>query len=285
MIKLALSDMDDTLLPFGSERVSQRAMDAMRACQEQGIDVGPASGRDRGELAGFFGGDASFYNTGVLVNGMKVYYLGEVVREVTLDYDGMRAVERALAGRPGIAFVTYRANNFGDWVGATKEELGHMYARGFMAGGRHWDRLPDYPVVKAGIIDMGDEAGTVALARELSDVAPQFDYVHTVEHWLDVIPHGWSKVRGVRMLQQILGLAPEEVCVFGDSDNDLTMLRAYPNSCAVANANAAASRAARWHVPASADDGVAWALEQIAEAGRVHNETGADVLPAFMREG
>ena len=41
--------------------------------------------------------------------------------------------------------------------------------------------------------------------------------------------------------------------------------------------------AARWHVGASADDGVAIALEQIAEAARLCNEQGTDdILPAFM---
>lgn len=283
MIKLALSDMDNTLVPFGAPRVSERTIAAIRACQEQGVDVGPASGRDRGELAGFFDGDASCYNTGVLVNGMKVYYLGELVREQTLDHDGLRAVERALAGRPGVAMVTYRANNFGDWVGASREEMGSLYDRVFMEGGHRWDVLPDYPVAKAGIVVLDGHEG--ALSRELGDVAPQFDFLNTVDRWLDVTPHGWSKVRGVRVLQQILGLAPEEVCVFGDADNDLTMLRAYPNSCAVANANEDAARAARWHVPASADDGVAWALEQIAEAARRCNETGEDVMPAFMHDG
>ena len=73
--------------------------------------------------------------------------------------------------------------------------------------------------------------------------------------------------------------------MFGDADNDLGMFAAVPNSCAVANANENATRAARWHVGASAEDGVAIALEQIAEAGRVFNETGKDVLPAFMRGG
>ena len=87
------------------------------------------------------------------------------------------------------------------------------------------------------------------------------------------------------ILSNVLGLEPDEVCVFGDADNDLDMLRAVPNSCAVANANPAASRAARWHVGASADFGVARALEQIAEADRLSHATGREVLPAFMREG
>jgi hypothetical protein len=51
----------------------------------------------------------------------------------------------------------------------------------------------------------------------------------------------------------------------------------------MANANENAKAAARWHVGASADDGVAIALEQIAEAARQCNERRTeDILPAFM---
>ena len=47
-----------------------------------------------------------------------------------------------------------------------------------------------------------------------------------------------------------LGLTPDEVAVFGDSDNDLPTIDAVPNSVAVANANEAVTAAARWHIAA-----------------------------------
>ena len=282
MIKFVLSDMDNTLIPFGNELVSQRTIDAIHACQEQGIDVGPASGRDRGELSSFFGGDASCYNTGVLVNGQRIYYLGEIVYEKTLPRDELRAVERLVAPLEGCAFITYRDNNFGDWVGEPRERLGAMYDRSFMCGGRRHEMLPDYPVVKAGIVCL-DPGRLTQLQRQLGEMCPDLISPNTVVNWMDVSLRDWNKGDGVKILQRVLGLADEEGCVFGDADNDLGLLNAVPNSCAVANANENAARAARWHVGASADDGVAIALEQIAEAGRIYNETGEDVLPAFMR--
>ncbi len=284
MIKLVLSDMDNTLVPFGRPQVSARTIEAIHACQEQGIDVGPASGRDRGEISSFFGGDASCFNTGVMVNGQRVYYLGEVVYEKTLPRDELRTIEKIVAPLPGCAFITYRDDNFGDWVGDTREGLAEMYDRAFMCGGRRHEVLPDYPVVKCGIIcrDPDRLRGLMAL---LGEMCPDLIFPNTVVNWLDVSLRDWSKADGVRILQRVLGLAPGEVCVFGDADNDLGMFAAVPNSCAVANANENATRAARWHVGASAEDGVAIALEQIAEAGRVFNETGEDVLPAFMRGG
>lgn len=284
VIRLVLSDMDNTLVPFGNPMVSPRTIDAIHACQEQGIDVGPASGRDRGEISSFFGGDASCFNTGVMVNGQRVYFLSEVVYEKTLPRDELRAIERVVAPLPGCALITYRDDNFGDWVGDTRENLAEMYDRAFMCGGRRHEMLPDYPVVKAGIICRNNPELLQELQAKLSGLCPDLIFLNTVVNWLDVSLKNWTKADGVKILQRVLGLAPEEVCVFGDADNDLAMLNAVPNSCAVANANDNARKAARWHVGACADDGVAIALEQIAEAGRIYNESGLEVTPVFMRE-
>ena len=283
MIRLALSDMDNTLVPFGDKAASPRTIAAIHACQEQGVDFGPASGRDRGEISSFFGGDASCFNTGVLVNGQKVYYLGEVVYEKTLPQEQLRTIERIVSPLRGCAFITYRDNAFGDWVGDTRDALGEMYDRAFICGGSHHRTLPNYPVIKAGIIVMDDDL-LPRLAAQLTEACPDLVFPNTVVHWLDVSPRGWGKADGVVILQRVLGLEDDEVCVFGDADNDLSMLGRFPNSCAVANANENASRTARWHVGASAEDGVAIALEQIAEAARHFNETGEEALPAFMRE-
>lgn len=283
MIKLVLSDMDNTLIPFGRERVSQRTIDAIHACQEQGVDFGPTTGRDRAELASFFGGDRSCYNTAVAVNGQKVYYLRSLVFERSLDDEPLRRAERMVAGRPGCALVTYRADGLGDWVGASRKELGSMFDRAFISGGMWHEKLPVYPVAKAGVICMNGQDELESLQAELTEACPELDFPNTVVQWMDVSIKGWTKVEGVKQLIRTLRLTPDEVCVFGDADNDLTMLSYIPNSCAVANANENAKAAARWHVGASEDDGVAIALEQIAEAARLCNERGTeDVLPAFM---
>ncbi len=284
MIKLVLSDMDNTLVPFGRERVSQRTIDAIHACQEQGIDFAPTTGRDRAELAGFFGGDRSCYNTAVCVNGQKVYYLRSLVFEHSLDNEPLRRAANYVGKLPHCAFVTYRSDGLGDWVGITREEMGSMYDRAFMAGGMYHKELPVYPVAKAGVICMGDQADIDRLRLVLETAVPEFVFPNTVDNWMDVSIRGWTKLEGVKALMKTLGLSPDEVCAFGDADNDLTMLEYIPNSCAMANANDNAKAAARWQVGASADDGVAIALEQIAEAARQCNERGTeDVMPAFMR--
>ncbi|MGI6756064.1 MAG: HAD family hydrolase [Atopobiaceae bacterium] len=284
MIKLALSDMDNTLLPFGRTAISPATKAAIHTCQEAGVDFGPASGRNQAELASFFEGDKSCYNTGVMINGQKVYYLGEVVFEKTLPREQLERVERIVgtwkAG--ACAFITYRDDGFADWIGASQSDLADMYERAFVHGGQHHLTLPDYPVIKAGIIVM-DQRQAGDLSQQLTNACPDLVFPNTVDRWLDVTPKGWGKAHGVAILQKILGLQDKEICVFGDADNDLDMLRRYPNSCAVANANKNAAAAARWHIGASAEDGVAKALQDIAYAAQQSQRTGADTLPTFMQ--
>lgn len=80
-------------------------------------------------------------------------------------------------------------------------------------------------------------------------------------------------------------LRRDEICVFGDAENDLAMFEQVTHSCAVANASPEVAAAARWHIGAANEEGVAIALEQIAEAARESRRQGAEVLPAFMKEG
>lgn len=278
MIKLVLSDMDNTMLPFGEPSVPRETIDAIRACQEQGIDVGPCTGRTRAELARFFDGDASCYNTAVTNNGMRVYLTSALVHELRIRHDLLARVARMACALSDTLVVTYWDDEPPVWVGASRRQIGEMYERSQMEGGIHADALPEADPMKAGIICMGPDDKFTALRERLAAACPEFDFPKTVPHWCDIIPRGLGKADGIRVLRRIFKLRRDEVCVFGDADNDLDMLRMVPNSVCVANGNENAHAAARWHIGASADGAVAAALRDIAEAAR----TGG--TPAFMCE-
>jgi len=282
MIKLVLADMDNTLIPFGRSHASERTLEAIHACLDAGVAFGPASGRNRSEAAGFLCYDEAAYQTAVLVNGQQVYLHGRLLHEVTLDEGALRRAECIIRAQEGCALLVYRPDGTCDWVGDDPKRLGNFMRDAMHNGSERHDTLPSYPVVKAGIVALLPRTDELALQQELSDACPELDFMNTVSNWFDVVPHGWSKVHGIEVLERELGLASDEICVFGDAENDLPMFEHVTHSCAVANATPEVLAAARWHVGASADDGVAIALEQIAAAVRQSCETGAEVLPAFM---
>ena len=283
MIKLVLADMDNTLIPVGHTSASARTLAAIHACLDAGIAFGPATGRNRSEVAGFLCHDEAAYQTAVLVNGQEVYLRGERMAQVTLDAGALRRTQEAIRGRRGLALLVYRPDGTCDWVGDDPEHLGPFMVDAMHHGSMRHESLPDYPVVKAGLVALVGQDEQLALQRELSGCCPELDFLHTVPQWFDVVPHGWTKVRGIEVLEQALGIGPEELCVFGDAPNDLAMFAHAAHSCAVANATPDAAAAARWQVGASAEEGVAIALEQIAEAARQTQDSGHEVLPAFMR--
>ena len=60
MIKLVLSDMDNTLVPFGNRRVSDFTRKAIhKLLEETDIAFGPCTGRDYVELMRLFSLDAN----------------------------------------------------------------------------------------------------------------------------------------------------------------------------------------------------------------------------------
>ena len=79
----------------------------------------------------------------------------------------------------------------------------------------------------------------------------------------EIVPAGCSKAAGIEIVRNALGL-PLEVCyAFGDSNNDLPMLRHVPHSVAMGNAPESLQRICRYVAPRPEEDGIAKVLKQL----------------------
>lgn len=280
MIKLVLSDMDSTLVPLGAPHVSMRTLVAIQGLQAEGIEFGPSTGRGTVELSPFFLNDHRYFQTGILSNGKKVYVDGKVVEEHLFDRADLLRLDDLVRGYPDTFLAIYpertREGNPVWCVRATDEQVERLGKR-YRFIPMMTDAVPDVPVIGCVI---ASDAGPSAVDQIMAEVAreiPSLDVVQQYPGWCDVMPHGVSKASGLDALCRALGVTRDEIVFFGDGDNDVTLLEAIPNSVAVANARPKAAAAARWHVGACEDDGVAKAMEQIAQAAH----TGG--VPAFMR--
>lgn len=283
MIKLVLADMDNTLLPVGQEHVSYRAVTAIRELLDLGVRFGPATGRDPFEVDRMFFGARDCYETGILANGKRIYIDGELRRYALLDNGALRQLADLLETVPN-AFLTVLAfdNPRGKepyWsIGARAGDLAWFQQKiGFW--GKQRDDVPDFGIIAATIACSGTQAQLDELLAQAKEAVPCFDYVQPTDHWVDILPAGLNEGTALPMLLDELGIGSDEVLFFGGADNDLSIISSVENSVAVANATPAIAAAAKWHIGASADDAVAQALEELAEALRT-GET-----PRFMREG
>lgn len=80
-----------------------------------------------------------------------------------------------------------------------------------------------------------DETGDIPLIQEL--LSPDFQYIPREQmgrlSFAEIVPHGCSKATGIDLLAAHLGCSLDDCYVFGDSNNDLSMLRHVKHSIAM----------------------------------------------------
>lgn len=270
--KLILTDIDRTILPHGAERVSPGTVAAFHAALDAGIHVGPASGRGYGWIPPFFGGDEECCKTCVATNGNQVFLDGRRLREARFDGDVLAPVVSHLRGIPGSGLIAFDGD-VPTLVAGRLEDLAVVfpaYARACRTapdGGPLG--LPDFPATKANAFLARDgrrpgDDETKAFVDGLNQAVEGLDFDFPEPGFTNVMRAGWNKASGIDCLADALGISLDEVVVFGDAGNDLSMFARVPNSFAVANATEEAARAARWHIGACEDDAVAQAIEALA---------------------
>lgn len=286
MIKLVLTDLDNTLIahepgkPFFEGRITDAGLAAIRALLDVGTHFGPVTGRTPSSMAVTFRNEAWTYHTGAYANGQMVCVDGEVVHREWTPAEPLQRVSGILDQQPDGFLVFFDMEGDGStWGVSRKYRLDQLSQeeRGFLRVER---MLPEVegPTMKV-IVRLQGSEDTPRLAELLRHEVPELDFVlpspdATV---IDITPKGYGKGDAVRIMARALGIGLDEVAVFGDADNDLSMLAAAPNSVAVANASPDAAAIARWHIGDALEDSVARAMAEIAAA------TARGEMPAFMQ--
>ena len=261
-IKLILSDIDGTLLPFGQKVVSPRVIAAFHAAIEAGIHVGPASGRGISHVVPSFGGDETCVATALGTNGMQVYLDGELIHEEHLARAALMHVVEVIGEVPGTGAIVFDGGT-PLLVAGSREDLAlsfPMYAEQALDA----TRMLEFPIVKMNVFCTGDLADTQRLFELVCREVPELDFNVPLARFLNITPKGYSKVSGIRVLCEQLGIGIDQVVTFGDGGNDLEMIAEVPNGVAVAGAVPEIAAAARWHVGPCEEDAVPAAIEALA---------------------
>lgn len=288
MIKLVLTDMDDTLIPAGAPHVSARAIEAIHAAQDAGVHVGPVSGRQPDAMRWMFPHNPECYATGAFCNGQVMIVDGDIVDAKPLDNDALMRLAAFLEEETDDTFL--KVYDLGEdlrssvsyCVTADRTRVEIAMATGSNAWlneqAPNRFELDGVPYYKANIWSTRTTEELAQLRERMNQVAPELEYVFPNNHarLFDITPAGWNKGSAVAVIAETLGVRVDEIAVFGDSDNDLPMIAAVPNAVAMGNANDRVRAAARWHIGNAADDAEADALFDIARAAMMRS------MPAFM---
>jgi len=207
-----------------------------------------------------------------------VYLDGELIHSVPDDMAALERAAQAVCEYPGCALMVYDVETAETCAVGVTLEYAKTHPEVFSRVSRVSDHVPEGVWHKANVHVNGDRAFSQKLKDELTRLCPELDFVFPNPRGslFDILPHGWGKAQGAEVLRKMLGVERSEVCVFGDAENDLSVMRTYPNATAVSNAATIVSDVARWHIGSTKDDAVAEALYDIAEA------TPAGRMPNFM---
>ena len=201
MIKLVLSDMDNTLIPLGEKHVSPRTIAAIHELMETGVRFGPATGRDTIELLRFFDMDESCFMTGILSNGKRIRLDGSYVQMTLIPRDALERIDAALRPEPGMFLVCYPEQTnllypaYG--VGTTDEALAY-YARRTRFTGIAVDQIPDEDYIAATIACPEDPEHMERCRQIVAEAAPDMRIASPISGWFDIMPQGVSKAAGAR---------------------------------------------------------------------------------------
>jgi len=265
MIRAVFFDLDGTLLT--SEKViapSTRA--ALLACREKGVGVYIATGRSPrlDKTLGWTADDLALFDGGVYSNGACVVMQGEA-RWAHIDPEAVRiCVEYAARYDARISLHMAdgsHAFNF-DLPRSVWGPWGVSESNVVPLDDAAMARTVKMLIFHENLVDSVTLLPEM-LFRDLQQAVGDRVSLYLTDQGrtIQAAARNVSKLTGIEAIRTALGLAEDELAVFGDDLNDLPMLARYPHSIAMGNAVPEAREAAA-HVTASCDaDGIARALE------------------------
>ncbi|WP_077609416.1 HAD family hydrolase [Clostridium sp. Marseille-P2415] len=253
MIKLIASDIDGTLVTDGSHEVNPELYDMILKLRAKGIQFAAASGRQWASIESIFDPikEKVFYlsDNGAYVgcHGRNLFTNPidrQTVMDMIQDVRNMEGLEVMISG-PDTVYLETEDQEFIDWL-----------VNGYKFRVKQVEDLTrvDSEFIKISVYRKTDvEAHTRALREKYAD---RLKITIAGDMWMDCMRPGINKGQAVKLLQESLGIKPEETMAFGDQLNDIEMLKQAYYSFAVGNAREEVKAAARFQADTNVNDGV-----------------------------
>lgn len=100
------------------------------------------------------------------------------------------------------------------------------------------------------------EDGNDKVASFIEYMEKDFTCIDRGGNFYEIVPKGFSKATGIEFLMKHYGISLENIYVFGDSNNDLDMLRFVPNSIAMGVCTKEVEKVASYKTSTVLEDGI-----------------------------
>lgn len=268
--KLIFLDIDGTLTSPGSNVPPQSALEAIRRAQAAGHKVVLCTGRNLDMLSpllayGFDGAVAS--GGGYVVYGNEVLYdcpMTEDQRLLAMDLLAQQGVFRTIEAKD----ATYGDEGMADFLGAVSggnsELVRWRKALEDDLNIQPMSRYDGRPIYKIVFMCAGADQlkpAREALEREFCFLVQDISGANYING--ELINRKFDKGTGVRLVARALGVDLADTIGFGDSMNDLEMIRTVGTSVCMANGSPTLKAHSTMICPAVDEDGLARGFAQL----------------------
>ena len=239
-IKLIAFDVDGTFVGDDHLTINEKNIEAMKKAHEQGIKVVMSTGRTQAisqkEIDGVIVVDGK---TNEVIKGNYISKeAGKKILKILVDHN---AVFQIYAGQE--AYVNkYSYDNFLNSEGLPEVFLVEYRKR--MKLTEDLQEVVDNIPIEKFNVDYVDTKIVPEIMNALSEI-PNLVYTAGFVGNIEITGMGADKGNGLAWLSDKLGIKAEEVMAFGDSGNDVTMLKWAGESYALVNGNEKAKSAAK----------------------------------------
>lgn len=232
-IKIAIFDIDDTLIPRGTQDIIPSALQSIHKLQSLGIEVLIATGRSR------------YFIQDPILNIVKPNYLITINGACVFDKDGAIIYRVPMDQSECNQLLTYALNHDLSFAAKMIDDMqvysgmatftsvylkgspkSHILKPNANTSFKDGDELP------MGLFMMGDEKTIEASAH----LAPNGFYAKAYDDAYDVYSKNAGKIKGIEFVLDKLDASWDNVIAFGDAANDLEMLQHARIGVAMGNA-------------------------------------------------
>ena len=221
MIRLVASDLDGTLLLHKAQSLPEEIFSLIRQLEELGIMFVAASGRQYPNMTKLFAPVASEISY-ISENGALAVDHGEVLYQDSFDRKLAGEIISAILEKKDAEF-TCSAKDYHYLMPKTKRFHDHMLYE-VKNECRFVNSMEEMtaPIMKLAVFE---PAGLTeeSVKYWMDRFGKECVVVTSGNEWIDFIPFGTNKAKGIREYQKRYHISPEECIAFGDEYNDIEM--------------------------------------------------------------
>ncbi|KAF1302736.1 Cof-type HAD-IIB family hydrolase [Candidatus Enterococcus willemsii] len=260
MIKAIAVDMDGTFLKSTNDYSRERFEKIYQELQEKDIKFIVASGNQYAQLSSFFPNQSEI--TFVSENGALIFEKNQLLKKATFDSITVHSVLRFLLQLDvSIGIVLCGAKQA--YMLEKQPEAFQQFANRYyyaLAEVASFDNLPEDEFVKIALQVPEREAKSLVdqlnqhFSKDITAVVSGHDSV-------DLLIPSVNKGQALLYLLKRWQISASQLLAFGDSNNDLEMLKLAEFSYAMANGSEEVLQTARYVAPSNDDEGVLTVIE------------------------